>query len=161
MGYSYLEAPWIVSRSSYYATKPSESTDVTALDGYLVASGEQSFLELVSRGDQIEKACCCTPCFRIEEWDELHLPYFMKVELINTDLASLSSMIKDALKVFNNYLNVPARVIYLENDTFDIVGKNSGVELGSFGIRHWNDFSWVYGTGIAEPRTSQVLNMEK
>lgn len=32
----------------------------------------------------------------------------------------------------------------------------NGVEIGSYGIRTYNAITWVYGTGLAEPRFSKV-----
>lgn len=37
----------------------------------------------------------------------------------------------------------------------DIVFR--GIELGSYGIREHKYLKWVYGTGLAEPRFSNVL----
>jgi hypothetical protein len=43
----------------------------------------------------------------------------------------------------------------------DIVAKinDKYFELGSYGIRNWNNLTWVYGTGLAESRTSNVISM--
>jgi hypothetical protein len=32
-----------------------------------------------------------------------------------------------------------------------------GIELGSYGIRHCSFLTWIYGTGVAEPRLTRVL----
>ena len=32
-----------------------------------------------------------------------------------------------------------------------------GIELGSYGIRHCNYLSWIYGTAVAEPRLTRIL----
>lgn len=39
--------------------------------------------------------------------------------------------------------------------SYDIEYK--GVELGSYGIRECSFLKWIYGTGIAENRTSNLL----
>jgi hypothetical protein len=33
----------------------------------------------------------------------------------------------------------------------------NGIEVGSYGIREFEGFKWVYGTGAAEPRLSQAI----
>jgi len=38
----------------------------------------------------------------------------------------------------------------------DIVTVNSNIELGSYGIGSYENYKWVYGTGLAEPRLSQA-----
>jgi len=37
----------------------------------------------------------------------------------------------------------------------------NGVELGSYGIRECKFLKWIYGTGCAEPRLSQVIKDEQ
>jgi hypothetical protein len=32
----------------------------------------------------------------------------------------------------------------------------NGFELGSYGVRQYHDITWIYGTGIAEPRFSKI-----
>ena len=41
--------------------------------------------------------------------------------------------------------------------TYDLVYR--GIELGSYGIRKCSFLTWIYGTGVAEPRLSQVIEM--
>src|SRR5690606_35745906 len=86
-GYVYMEVPWIVSDEAINVTLPPEAEATTTPLGILVGSAEQSFIELLLRGENITKACAITPCFRdeIDGWDDLHQPYFMKLELIHTD----------------------------------------------------------------------------
>jgi len=39
--------------------------------------------------------------------------------------------------------------------SYDLVYR--GIELGSYGIRRCEFLTWIYGTGVAEPRLSRVL----
>lgn len=161
-GYKPIEAPWIVGQEAYDATKPSDVRDFATIGGNLVASGEQSFLQLMLDGVMPGKAQCITPCFRDEAYDEIHLPYFLKLELIDTinvTEASLKIVIEDALGFFRAYLSV--ELVDMGDGSFDIVASKNGIELGSYGIRHYKHFSWVYGTGLAEPRLSQAMEVSK
>ena len=42
---------------------------------------------------------------------------------------------------------------------FDI--EINGNELGSYGIRSCEFLEWIYGTGCAEPRTSNLIQLFK
>jgi hypothetical protein len=163
-GYYPIDVPWIVQDEAYHVTKPeSAGRDFKTIGGNLVASGEQSFLQLMLDGKldikdpYLSKLQCTTPCFRDEKYDELHHPYFMKVELIDLDACSskLAVMIAKAHHFFRKY--VPTRLVQIDYHTFDIVDLRFGIELGSYGIRKYKGFEWVYGTGLAEPRMTQVL----
>jgi len=159
LGYEYLEVPWFISRQAMQVTAPPDRRFCTSFIGDLVASGEQSFIQMWMDGKlKPGKWQCATPCFRDEpNVDETHLNYFFKVELIEISPAdvekSIDRMIDDALKFFNSYLDN-----WMVVDTSigkDIVSA-CGVELGSYGYREHGDFKWVYGTGVAEPRLSYV-----
>lgn len=161
-GFSYIEVPWVVSKEAYYATKPPDASDFKLvcedekMSGFPVASGEQSFIELHLQGKRITKHCCATPCFRAENDGRYHQPYFFKVELIDTDMSKLDEMIEIALK-FHQSFDRGYKVIQLGEDLFDIISKD-GIEVGSYGKRTFNDFSWVYGTGLALPRFNQTCS---
>lgn len=164
LGYKYIEVPWVVDDAPYSVTRPPGAPAYATLGGNLVASGEQSFMQLMDNGVSVGKSVCCTPCFRAEpRYDELHFPYFMKVELIHKSggKEDLNEIIGDAYNFFENWCSVRCDVVNMPDGTYDIVDKYTGIELGSYGIRRWKDFSWVYGTGVAEPRTSQVVRKQK
>ncbi len=179
-GYVYFDdVPWRVGREAYYATKPHGAIDAvidvpeTASfkdDRYLVASGEQSFIQMMLNGYFIKRAVCATPCFRWEpQTDTFRRDHFMKVELINAhdvDSGHLMHMVHDACSFFERS-GISVRIVATpENgpDSCDIVEKGSRCELGSYGIRRVKllpehqanaqrtQFSWIYGTGCAEPR---------
>jgi hypothetical protein len=177
-GYVYAEeAPWVVGKDAYHATKPPGSPDVVIHQGeekgFFVASGEQSFVQMMIDGSDLKRAMCVTPCFRVEKFNHWHRPYFTKLELINghdVDEGHLIQMIHDACGFFES-MDLEVRIKKTTDTSYDIVEKNSKVELGSYGIRHvtleqHNEGScrtrvrllkWIYGTGCAEPRLSTVI----
>lgn len=156
LGYEYIEVPWLVSQETMNVTAPSDRRLFDTFAGSLVASGEQSFIEIrktLKRG----KYLCATPCFRDEQSiDELHRQYFFKVELINVGPrhqgAAAMQLLFDAWKLFHNYWPVDT----VKTDIgWDLnIGE---VEVGSYGYREHDGFAWAYGTGIAEPRLSQAV----
>lgn len=160
-GFKEIEVPWIISYNAYKTTKPSLARDFYTTDGYLNASGEQSFIEMLHNGVKLTKNFCITPCFRNEEvFDETHYQYFFKVELIDMDVSeeNLTTMIATAKKFFEQYISVKVIQTDEVGKTFDIVDEKHGIELGSYGIRDIGGFSWIYGTGVALPRLDVVIN---
>ncbi len=162
LGYQETAVPWILSFESYNATRPPNRKEFYCLDGYLNASGEQSFLELIIQGTPLTKHYCITPCFRDEPIiDTTHHRSFIKLELINTDatLSNLHIMINDAVNFFSNYIPVVIIPTNSEQTAFDIVGKHNNIELGSYGIRAYNGHTWIYGTGVALPRLDTAIQL--
>jgi hypothetical protein len=156
-GYTRLEVPWIVGHPAYDAMRPEASLPFVTLGGYLVASAEQSFFQELMAGRHIDRAVTLTPCFRHEVYDSLHLPYFMKVELIEAGDTSgrwLDWMIETAIQLFEHYIGVE---VVLTPIGFDLVAKGTLIELGSYGRRRFGPYQWLYGTGLAEPRLSQAI----
>ena len=161
-GFIDTPTPWLVGPEAYAATCPPEVA-ASAHEwhappgGYHVASAEQGFIQLLQDGTAFsEKAQSTAPCFRWEaEFDTYHLPFFYKLELYDAtaDSTAMFAMISLAKQLFSR-LGVDAQVEPLSDGSIDLVDTR-GVELGSYGIRHVNSFSWVYGTGIALPRFSQ------
>ena len=114
---------------------------------------------------------CVTPCFRDEaNPDDLHLQYFIKNELIGVPHPShkkeevpkelLNCVIRNALDFFRIYEDTDRLELVevpMPNSVVNYDINIRGVEVGSYGYRHIDDFAWVYGTGVAEPRLSQVL----
>ena len=185
-GFKWLDVPWAVSREAILLTRPphiktepmSYAVDYEGWNPvqhlHPVASAEQSFLQMqmdaVAKGERMNGSyVTMTPCFRNEPIiDELHLPYFMKVELISWDKTSredLSKMIAGARLLFEKDLTVD--VIHnhdldpIGEIAYDIVTARSRIELGSYGIReHAKVGRWLYGTGLAEPRYSYALEVD-
>lgn len=86
-----IEAPWTVSEYIDNITKPEgrQSFQFKHNDKCFVASGEQSFLYLYLKGFlPLGKYQCVTPCLRFESFDYLHSKYFIKNELIQTDVVN-------------------------------------------------------------------------
>jgi len=103
LGYHYIEAPWLVSEQASDITRPPEAPQLSLplLGGALVASAEQSFLQLDLDNRLPEgRFVACTPCFRPEPVpDRYRQTTFMKVELYqNVDVSeeSMFMMLADA-----------------------------------------------------------------
>lgn len=162
-GYKRIESPWTVSEYVANLTRPegAQPFKIEYSGKHLVASGEQSFLYLYLK-DFLPKGSfqTITPCFRYESFDYNHSKYFIKNELIKTDLVDLdelNKLVDLSYKFFSKYLS--NLDIKSTESGFDIEWK--GNELGSYGIRE-NDFlKWIYGTGCAEPRLSRTINISK
>lgn len=173
LGYKYIDVPWIISKESMMVTAPPEVRLFNTFAGNLVASGEQSFIEIRKLLMQAEGFPalfqCVTPCFRDElNPDELHLQYFMKNELIgvchpkhdqdDVPWALINYLIRNALDFFKKYSkNVEVVNAPMPNSVVNEDIIMNGIEVGSYGYRYHEDFCWVYGTGCAEPRLSQVI----
>lgn len=176
-GYKWLDVPWAVSNEAVSITRPAHVKgrgeahyQAGGLDLYPVASAEQSFLQMrMDNPYLMGKYVTMTPCIRNEPvLDDLHQPYFLKVELINWDATGhedMAKMIADARMLFEGDLWVDC----VENndpdpigiEAWDLVTARTGIELGSYGIREAEGVGrWVYGTGLAEPRYSYALEAE-
>lgn len=160
-GFKRIEAPWMVSKAVDEITKPKEalSLEIGYNNKCLVASGEQSFLYLYLKGFLPKgKFQTITPCFRYESFDFLHSKYFMKNELIVTDDVSgenLTKIIDICLDFYRKY--IPEAEPIITDIGWDIQIK--GKELGSYGIRECEFLKWIYATGCAEPRMSNLIKL--
>jgi len=160
-GFKRIESPWTVSKAIDDLTRPEGVIpyQLKHNDKCLVASGEQSFLymnlkEFLPKG----KFQTVTPCFRNEPFDELHSKYFIKNELIQTDIVNkfyLDEMVESALEFFHIFFNKNDIKVVEIDDSFDIVAGD--YELGSYGIRSNFFLDYIYGTGCAEPRLSRLI----
>jgi hypothetical protein len=180
-GFKWLDVPWTVSKEVLYLTRPVwiQGEPPTYIAGGQemcpVASAEQSYLQMqmdaIAAGQPMTGSyVTMSPCFRNEAvLDELHLPYFMKVELISWDKTThedLSKMVAHARLLFEENLWVDC-IKNTDPDpigvaAFDLITANTGIELGSYGIReHPKVGRWLYGTGLAEPRYSTALEKEE
>ena len=158
-GFTRIESPWTVSKYVDDITRPIDAIplELKHNDKCLVGSGEQSFLYLYLK-EYLPKGQfqTTTPCFRSDNFDLTHTKYFIKNELIKTDIVNvpeLSKILDNATEFFLNYL--PNVDIIDTPIGFDI--EFNGVELGSYGIRHNDGLSWIYGTACAEPRLSKII----
>ncbi len=160
-----IEVPWIVSKEIADLTKPAwvHGHDVVknGRTKTFVGSGEQGFLylwakEYLPNGEYVT----CTPCMRDDAFDETHVKYFMKVELFKNNplRPKIDAEIykNKAFSFFSKYVN-PKDLEEVETDEgWDI--NFHGVEIGSYGVRQCMMGTWVYGTGVAEPRFSRLIN---
>jgi len=162
-GFQRIESPWTVTKSVSNITKPPDKVDweIVGKNKVLVASGEQSFLYLYLKGFLPEgKYQTITPCFRDEPFDQLHTKYFMKNELIITDDVTESSLIK-LVSYCKDFLEseIGDKVDMKETkDGYDLEYRE--IEIGSYGIRKCEYLTWVYGTGVAEPRLTMIKNIK-
>ncbi|MGL5281250.1 MAG: hypothetical protein ACRC8W_05740 [Plesiomonas shigelloides] len=130
----------------------------------VVASAEQSFLQLEKDGElQSGWWMALTPCYRDEPiLDDTHLPVFLKLELIRIAKDGEELHRFDAEWVAYRfktwlweYFSLPTDVVETA-EGYDVMYED--LELGSYGIRKtMTGKSYVYGTGLAEPRTSIAL----
>lgn len=164
LGYNRIETPWLVTDAIDSITRPKgvEPYIVSNKNKNLVASAEQGFLYLYLKGFLPKgKFQSVSPCFRNEKFDLTHTKYFIKNELIVTDvvtLENLNNVVNHSYEFFKDLFGSETMVVS-EGDGFDIVYDN--VELGSYGIRECSFLKWIYGTGLAEPRTSSLMYKNK
>jgi hypothetical protein len=165
-GFKRVESPWTVTEQISKITAPPGVClfSIKEKNKVLVASGEQSFLALYNKGFLPKgKFQTVTPCFRDESFDSLHTKYFIKNELIRTDVVTedaLHDLIACSIMFFSGYFVNDIRelkVVETGKNMYDIVFKD--VELGSYGIRKCDFLTWIYGTGVAEPRLSRTMEM--
>lgn len=165
-GFKRIESPWTVTKEISGITKPPEVMDyeIIGKNKVLVGSGEQSFLYLYLKGFLPPgNYQTITPCFREEIFDFLHTKYFMKNELIvteDTSKISLIRVVETAIEFFSKYLEPGLIADHWDGeDNVDLL--YDGIEIGSYGIRSCNFLKWIFGTGAAEPRLSNLKNRQK
>jgi hypothetical protein len=165
LGYQYIDVDWSASIEAINITKPAmiKGPLVNVGPNFLVASAEQSLLDnILNNKLNPGRYVTCTPCFRLGEYDDLHVPYFMKVELMDyqdkiKNEEMIYKVIEDSQGFYNQHLEETEIKEYLE--TIDLEYK--GIELGSYGIRYHKDIGyWVFGTGCAEPRLSYCKGLK-
>ncbi len=156
--FEYIEVPWIVSPEAVAVTLPSGASPLGTLGGTLVGSAEQSFIHLACNGD-LKPGCysAATPCFRDDTPDELHQRTFFKVELIEIsqnpiEYGAVQWMAEIAQRFFHTLPGGADTKIVRTSTGLDL--ELHGVEVGSYGLREYDGWFWLYGTGLAEPRFS-------
>ena len=169
-GFLNIETPWTVTESISGITKPPAVKDFKLVhddNKVLVASGEQGFLYMYNKGFlPLGRFQTTTPCFRKEAFGPFHTKYFVKTELIDTKDVSVSNLETIVDIALGNFIRLATKysekfavidtTYSLGYPSFDI--ELNGIEVGSYGIRGCEFLNWVYGTGIAEPRFTKVLN---
>lgn len=154
LGFKYIPVPWIVSDEAFSITKDLRTFENN--NNVNVASGEQSFLQLVLRGKLKEgRYQCCTAYNTGSEW-------YMRVELFDFIGYKLLNMDKQRERV-NNVANISQSLFSEYTDTKKktkagyIEIECNGEIIGKYGYREYNGFSWIYGTGLDEPKFSETL----
>jgi aspartyl-tRNA synthetase len=161
LGYQYIETPWIVPTTYTEKTKPfKDKSFVLDSDLFknqsneLVGSAEQAFLYLIDNEKMKPgKYLSISPCFRTDDYDELHQPWFLKLELIivePTDKDAVNSILEDSFNFFRTITTGNLEIINLPDKSYDI--NLNGIEIGSYGLRAINNTNYIYGTGLALPR---------
>lgn len=168
-GFKYIDVPWLVDEYVSNITKPIDKKNFYVNEKSLVASSEQSFLQLILDNKLTpDEYVSCTPCFRDEIEDVIHKKYFLKTELIKWDFVAnkdninknqLKNIIDLCINFFSKY--IPVEILQQEDDSFDIIDKKSKIELGSYGIREYKNIKWIYATGCAVERLIHVININK
>lgn len=161
--FSLIDVPWAVPKEDVMITCPSEDAALTVPElGSLVGSAEQSFVSLSRRGQlKPGRWMAITPCFRKEPvLDDLHLPYFMKLELFDSSLSDRMPFLEMTYLAQRFFLEVgeaPEELLKIgkTEEGTDLVLND--IEIGSYGSREYENVSWNYGTGLAEPRFSTAL----
>ena len=169
LGYKRIESPWLVSEKINDITCPPTAKKYYVYKGdrmkTFVASGEQSFLYLINKNFiPFGSYQTVTPCMRDDDFDDLHSKYFMKNELIvyrdNLKVSDIHPVVEHAYDFFRYYFpkeNLIKQQISVNEVDINLVHKDRVIELGSYGFRTCYFCSWIYGTGVAEPRLSDAI----
>lgn len=167
--YHYCEVPYLIPESYGMLTKPHNDrsfildSDLFASSPHeLVGSAEQGFLYLmVNKQLKHDKLFSITPCFRTENYNgTTHFPWFMKCELFHksSKLQDCQNMLQDAMHFFEQFTDKNnLNIIQTTNESWDI--ELNGIEIGSYGLRHFSFGSFIYGTGLALPRFDIAHNL--
>jgi len=162
-GYQRVESPWFQPMDVIAETCPNSANIIVAGHfGGLVGSAEQSLMAADFEGKLGKgRFFSLTPCFRNEPViDRLHLTCFMKVELYDNEHCDENGVM-GVLSVAKRFMEqaVDQQIDILKTaDGFDLMLGD--VEVGSYGIRTRRGTTWVYGTGVAEPRLSTAVRMK-
>lgn len=174
-GYQYIEVPYYVNKDYSDITCPKFEFDkfILSNNNILIGSAEQAFLELALMNN-LEKNklyVSLSPCFRNEPvLDNIHYESFMKIELFyfNNNEKEIRNVFKkfqiDAYNLFyiflkRNDLENKLKIWSIDKNNIDIEFNN--IEIGSYNIKKINtqNFNWVCGTGLAEPRFSNIIKL--
>jgi hypothetical protein len=173
-GFVYVDLPWMVPSRYADAHRPAFCRDVPTLHGSFVGSGEQSFLMLREKGLLAGGApgfIGWTPCLRDEAvLDDTHQHGFMKAEwyvpLMRAQVSSWRARLDELLTAQEMMFRAVA--LYSEGPIGLRIEREEsgaaqhdlvigGLEVGSYGLRHFAGQSYIYGTALALPRFTQAL----
>lgn len=181
-GYCQIEVPWTVSAHASLSTAQVNSRIYISDCGeHFIGSAEQGFIQLmVDKSSDLcveKKYMSVSPCFRRDSIDETHCQQFIKLELFfqittSNPVDVMNEMVADAKELFNKIHGGDEIEIVADAKQFtmDLFYKN--LELGSYGFRtlpitigepqyggkgNSETVTWVFGTGIALPRTQLMV----
>ncbi len=153
-GYIEADFPYYANIDAINITMPVGNIALSHLgDTAYVGSAEQSFIDCILNGEPYEGSFMAfSPCHR----DEKHLSsktnlIFSKLELYSTSKSYMNILqdVKQFIVREYGILRENIEIIQTENG-HDL--ELNGVELGSYGMRTVNGFTYAYGTGITFPR---------
>lgn len=162
-GFLYVDLPWVVRDEVCDLTRPNgaDPIRISHIEGEVVASGEQSFLQLfldgrIKRG---KRYVGCSPCFRDEkELSSLTRPYFMKVELFCPGSDDIDLTLRPAFEFFSQHIYFADLSNVIVGDSQVDIFYKKRIELGSYCVYEKSPVGkWVCGTGCAEPRFSRCV----
>lgn len=173
-GFMYVDLPWMVPGGYAAAHRPAFCRDISTPHGSFVGSGEHSFLMLREQGLLAGGApgfIGWTPCLRDESvLDETHQHGFMKAEwyvsLERTDVSGWRTRLDELMAAQEMMFRAVA--LYAEGPIGMRIDREecgaaqtdlvvAGLEVGSYGLRHFKGQSYLYGTALALPRFTQAL----
>lgn len=166
--YFQIETPFAIPEFYHYYTKPHNDQTFVLKDGIfnhdrheLVGSAEQGFIYMLLNNqlDLSKKLFSVTPCFRADNYDKLHQPWFMKLELFHyssneNDLMNMLQLVKH---FYEQQTTLPVNIKQTGNHCYDLEINN--IEVGSYGFRKVEDYTFIYGTGLALPRFSMSIQI--
>lgn len=164
--FTYQETPYLVPEYYSVLTKPhNEHSFLLSQDSFsqqpheLVGSAEQGFIYLAMHKQlKSNRLFSISPCFRFDNYDETHFPWFMKLELFHLSerYEDIQDMINLALCFYEAHHEGQYQVVSTSDFSWDI--NLNGLEIGSYGLRvcPQSHLHFIYGTGLALPRFSQA-----
>ncbi len=162
-GFEQIETPYATPIAYHKETKPHDNPSFILNDGIfkdneheLVASAEQGFIYKLLNNQIINKKLqSITPCFRYDNYDELHQSWFMKLELFHYSdkIEDLEDMI-NIVKIFMDHISLNGSETSLIETNLGYDLFLNGIEVGSYGFRDVEKKKFIYGTGLALPRFS-------
>ncbi|WP_059925057.1 hypothetical protein [Burkholderia ubonensis] len=173
-GFQYVDLPWMVPKAYADAHRPDFCREIRTLHGSFVGSGEQSFLMLREEGRLRGGApgyIGWTPCLRDEAvLDETHQHGFMKAEwYVPLERAQIlgwrvyfDALMEQQTQMFRAVALHAGGPIGLpvareESGAVQHDLLVAGLEVGSYGMRHFKGKAYLYGTALALPRFPQAL----
>lgn len=166
-GYTQTETPYAIPVHYHYYTKPHNDQSFVLNDGLfkedyheLVGSAEQGFIYLLLNGkiNPNSRLFSVTPCFRYDNYDLLHQPWFIKLELFHysDSLDDLFTMLNLALSFYQGLSKDTVNIVQTATHSYDL--EINDIEIASFGFRTVEKETFIYGTGLALPRFTIAKN---